>query len=90
MPGKSEMNSDLRDKFGNGEGHKINVSVTLTGEQAAAVEGWRAANRLESQADAVRELVRIGLLTEIGRIYRRICRIRDNEEAIVLGGDPSG
>jgi hypothetical protein len=56
------------------------VSVVLTGEQAAAVEGWRVANRIDSRPDAVRELVRIGLLSEIGRIYRMISGIQDDDE----------
>lgn len=67
-----------------GGGRKVNVSVVLTDEQAAAVEGWRVANRIQSQGDAVRELVRIGLLSEIGRIYRRIAGGREPEE------EPSG
>lgn len=61
----------------------IKVALVLTGEQAAAVEGWRVANRIESHPEAVRELVRIGLLSEIGRIYRMISGGRDHEEALL-------
>lgn len=60
-----------------GNGCSISVSVVLQGEQAAAVEGWRVANRIDSQPEAVRELVRIGLLSEIGRIYRMIAEGRE-------------
>ncbi len=44
--------------------------VRLNDEELAAVEGWRQANMFASRADALRELVRLGLLSEIGRIYR--------------------
>lgn len=44
--------------------------VRLSEEELAAVEGWRQANMFASRADALRELVRLGLLSEIGRIYR--------------------
>lgn len=68
-------------------GNTIRVAVVLTGEQAAAVEGWRVANRIESQPDAVRELVRIGLLSEIGRIYRMISGGRDADEPLAEGSE---
>jgi hypothetical protein len=64
------------------DGRRIRVDVVLTGEQAAAVEGWRVANRIGSQPEAVKELVRIGLLSEIGRVYRMIAGNRDGEEAL--------
>jgi hypothetical protein len=68
----SKQETEERRSTSSGRNHTINVSVVLTGEQAAAVEGWRVANQIHSQSDAVRELVRIGLLAEIGRIYRMI------------------
>lgn len=77
---------DLHDES-NGEGRKIKVSIELSGEQAAAVEGWRAANRIPSHSHAVRELVRIGLLSEIGRIYRMIADGKDREELVADGQD---
>jgi Arc/MetJ-type ribon-helix-helix transcriptional regulator len=69
---QAEFHTGLNRVTRDADGPTINVSVVLTGEQAAAVEGWRVANRIDSQSDAVRELVRIGLLSEIGRIYRMI------------------
>ncbi len=71
----------------NGEGRKIKVSIELSGEQAAAVEGWRAANRIPSHSHAVRELVRIGLLSEIGRIYRMIAEGNERDEFATDGQD---
>lgn len=53
------------------------VQVLLTDEQMAAVEGWRAANRIADQADALSELVRLGLLSEIARVYRLASGLRD-------------
>lgn len=46
------------------------VSVTLTEDEWAAVDGWRQANRFDSVEQAMRELIRMSLLEEIGRVYR--------------------
>jgi hypothetical protein len=54
------------------------VEVSLSEEQMAAVEGWRAANRIESRKKAVQELVRLGLLSEIARVYRMVAAARDD------------
>jgi len=58
--------------------HEHNLEILLNNEQMAAVEGWRAANRIETREEAVQELVRIGLLSEIGRIYRIVAGIRED------------
>lgn len=54
------------------------VCITLSDEQDAALEGWRAANRIPDRAEAVRELVRIGLLSEIARVYQLVAKLRQN------------
>jgi len=46
--------------------------VTLNDEQLAAVEGWRTAHGIAAQSDALGELVRIGLLSEIAKIFRLV------------------
>lgn len=46
------------------------VEVRLNQEELSAVEGWRQANDFESREDAMRHLIRLGLLSEIGRIYQ--------------------
>ena len=48
----------------------LRIEVPLSEEELAAVEGWQKANDLASRETAVRQLVRLGLLSEIGRIYR--------------------
>jgi Arc/MetJ-type ribon-helix-helix transcriptional regulator len=50
------------------------VTVQLSHEEVAAVEGWRVANNLKSRSDAMRQLVRMGLLGEIGRLYQSVTR----------------
>ena len=55
--------------------------VRLNEEELAAVEGWRQANRYGSRAEALRALVRLGLLSEIGRIYRAATGGQGGEEA---------
>lgn len=48
------------------------VIVTLSEEQMAAAEGWRVANGIAEQSEALGELVRLGLLSEIAKIYRLV------------------
>ncbi|MEL7468898.1 MAG: hypothetical protein AAFN27_10620 [Pseudomonadota bacterium] len=48
------------------------IVVPLNAEELAAVEGWRRANELDSQETAIRQLVRLGLLNEISRIYQSV------------------
>jgi hypothetical protein len=53
------------------------IEVTLNDEVMAAVEGWRQAHGLSNQSEALGELVRLGLMSEIGRIYRMATSARD-------------
>ena len=53
-------------------GHKI--EVTLTEEELAVLDGWREANEYSSREDAMRMLLKLGLLGEVGRVYRRLSR----------------
>lgn len=50
--------------------HDHHVVIILSDEEMAAVEGWRDARALSTKADAARQLIRLGLLNEIARIYR--------------------
>lgn len=50
------------------------VEVSLNRDELTAVEGWRQANDHMSREDAIRHLVRLGLLSEIGRIYKEATR----------------
>jgi hypothetical protein len=52
------------------------VIVTLNNEQLAAVEGWRLAHGIAEQSDALGELVRLGLLSEIAKIFRLVSENR--------------
>ncbi|MEM8538256.1 MAG: hypothetical protein AAGF56_10385 [Pseudomonadota bacterium] len=45
------------------------IEVPMSREELAAVEGWQQANQINSREAAIRQLVRLGLLSEIGRIY---------------------
>lgn len=45
------------------------VLVKLTDEQMAAAEGWRSAHGIAEQSEAMTELIRIGLLSEIAKIF---------------------
>ena len=48
------------------------VELWLNDEEAAAVDGWREANRIADYSDALREIIRLGLLSEIAKIYRMV------------------
>lgn len=52
---------------------RYRVLVTLNYEQLAAAEGWRAAHGIPDQAEALGELIRLGLLSEVAKIYRLVC-----------------
>ena len=58
-------------------GRRFNVVVTLNDEQMAAAEGWRSAHGISNQSEALGELSRLGLLSEIAKIYRLVCDNRD-------------
>ena len=47
------------------------VLVTIDDELLAAVEGWRQAHALD-QPEAIGQLIRLGLLSEIAKIYRLV------------------
>lgn len=74
MSSEINLNCDLRN------GHlgeqkraqRHHAVVTLNDEQLAAVEGWRTAHGIAAQSDALGELVRLGLLSEIAKIFRLI------------------
>ena len=51
---------------------RYNVLVALDDEQMAAAEGWRSAHGISNQAEALGELIRLGLLSEIAKIYRLV------------------
>ena len=48
------------------------VTVPLNEEELAAIDGWQHANRVKSRPAAIRQLIRLGLLSEIGRIYQSV------------------
>lgn len=48
------------------------ITVPLNEEEVAAVDGWRHANRINSRSAAIRQLIRLGLLSEVGRIYQSV------------------
>ena len=52
------------------------ISLDLSADELAAVEGWRTANNLPSVSHAIRELTRLGLLSEISQIYSVVQSVR--------------
>lgn len=58
-------------------GHLYTATVELSASELAAVEAWREANRIGNQREALRELIKYGLLGEIRRIYQSSERNRD-------------
>lgn len=63
---------DVRSKSDRKKSARYNVIVTLNHEQMAAAEGWRAAHGITDRAEALGELVRLGLLGEVTKIYRLV------------------
>ena len=60
---------------------KCDVSVVMSGEEAAAIEGWRVANGVPTFDQAARELVRLGLLSEISKAYGVVSAVRESVES---------
>ena len=60
------------------------ILISLDSEELAAVEGWRQANKLSTKPQAIRELIRLGLLSEIAKVHKIVSGIR---EAIDLKED---
>lgn len=52
------------------------VLISMNDELIAAVEGWRSAHGLSEQSEALGELVRLGLMSEIAKIYRLVADTR--------------
>ena len=52
------------------------ILVALPDELMAAVVGWREANELQTNADAISELVRLGLMSEISKVHQLVTAIR--------------
>ena len=52
------------------KGHLYTATVELSASELAAVEAWREANHIGNQREALRELIKYGLLGEIRRIYQ--------------------
>ena len=52
------------------------LTLTLNTEETAALEGWRMANNIGSPDEAARELLRLGLLSEISKVYGLVSAIR--------------
>ncbi|MEM7507850.1 MAG: hypothetical protein AAF415_14000 [Pseudomonadota bacterium] len=63
-----------------GDARDTSLSIELSDEELAALEGWRKANRVQSLETATRELLRLGLLSEIGRTYRNLKSSSTQEE----------
>lgn len=59
--------------------HRILVAVS--DELLAAVEGWRQVHGVE-QSEAIGTLVRLGLLSEIAKIYRLVSDKRQAEDGV--------
>jgi len=59
---------------------KRDIVVKLNETEMAAVDGWRRAHGVESLSDAIRELARLGLLSEISGAYDLVASIRDSTD----------
>ena len=56
----------------------MEVLVTLSEAELSAVEGWRKANNIPHLPQAVRSLIRVGLLSQISESYDVVNALRDS------------
>ena len=64
------------DKKANGK-HLYTATVELSASELSAVEAWREANAIQDRTEALRELIKFGLLSEIRRVYQFSERSRE-------------
>lgn len=64
---------------------RYSVLAALGREQMAAAEGWRSAHGITDQAEAMGELIRLGLLSEVAKIYRLV----SEDRTLKPRGEPS-
>ena len=62
------------------------IAISLDEEEVAAIEGWRAANNCDTTNQAVRVLLRLGLLSEIAKVYESVSTVR---EAVNQSAEPT-
>ena len=62
----------------NGASDPTTYLIELDAELAAAAEGWRKANKIKSTNEALTELVRLGLLSEISQLHDLVASIRNS------------
>ena len=74
MPAGRSSSDNRRDYSHSGQSSERRhcVLVKLTDEQMAAAEGWRSAHGISEQSEALTELIRLGLLSEIAKIFRLV------------------
>lgn len=61
------------------------VTAYVDDDLIAAVEGWRRAHGVAEQPEALGELVRLGLMSEVAKIYRLVCQDGRSDDRI--GGE---
>ena len=55
---------------------RVEVSIPLSNEELAAIDGWRAANGYPSTRDAVKGLVEVGLLSELEKVHEFVTALQ--------------
>ena len=68
-------------------GKRHRAVVNLTDEQMAAAEGWRLAHGIAESSEALGELIRLGLLSEVAKIYRLVADNRPPVAGVSRGVD---
>ena len=66
------------------------IEINLNDEVLAAVEGWRQAHGLADQSEALSDLIVLGLMSEIGRIYRLATGARDPSAEVDFPSSANG
>ena len=81
MPTDASLPSDDSNQkiaASNGTSGATTYLIDLDAELAAAAEGWRKANRIQTTNEALSELIRLGLLSEISQLHDLVASIRNS------------
>jgi len=75
-----KLNKYVRAELGFRKKSFEHLSVMLSKDELSAVEGWKAANNIRSNTQALRELVRLGLLSELSQSYDLVKSVRQTTD----------
>lgn len=73
-----QQNTVPNELTGNELSGTVTYVIELDAELVAAAVGWQKAQRIQTTNEALSELIRLGLLSEISHLHDLVASIRDS------------